>query len=80
MQESSSLDIDELEVPDETMYEVERVLRYCKRRRKSWTIHEFLIVWTGFPLEDASWEPEGNFSDLAQLQEDIDSGLIKLDS
>ena len=79
VQEPSNFEVDELEVPDDTMYEVERVLRYRKRKRKNKIIREFLTVWEGFPLEDASWEPEENFSDPAQLQEDINSGLIKLD-
>ena len=80
MQEPSNFEIDELEAPDDTMYEVEKVLRYRKRKKKNRMIREFLTVWEGFPLEDASWEAEEIFSDPAQLQEDIDAGLIKLDS
>ena len=47
---------------------------------KNKIIREFLTVWEGYPLEDASWEPEDNFSYPEQLQEDIDAGLIKLES
>ena len=65
MQVPRSFDIDELDVPDETMYEVERVLRYRKQKKKNRTVREFITVWEGFTLEDASWEPEENFSDLA---------------
>ena len=80
VQEPSNFEVDELEVPDETMYEVERVLRYKKQKRKNKMIWEFLTRLGRFPLEDASWEPESNFSDLAQLQEDINLGLNKFDS
>ena len=31
----------------------------CKRGRK--TIREFLVTWTGYPLEEAMWIPEDNF-------------------
>ena len=76
VQEPTHIEVDELEVPGGTMYEVERVLWWRERRMKNRTIREFLTVWIGFPLEDASWELEDNFSDKKQLQEDIDAGLI----
>ena len=37
---------------------------------------EFLVLWGGYPLEEASWEPEENFSNLDQLHQDLESGLI----
>ena len=43
---------------------------------KKWAIQQFLTVWTVFPLEDVSREPEDNFSNSSQLQEDIDTRLI----
>ena len=60
----------------EIMYEVEWVLMLHKWRVKKWAIQEFLTVWTGFPLEDVSWEPENQFSNSNQLKEDIDTRLI----
>ena len=80
MQEPSDFEVDELEVPDETMYEVEQILRYHKRGIKNRIIWESLTVWARFSLEDASWEREEKFSDQKQLQDDIDAGLIKQDT
>ena len=39
-------------------------------------IREFLVVWTGYPLEEATWEPETKFPDKTALQEDIESGRV----
>lgn len=38
-------------------YEVERILRHRKRkgRGRSW---EFLVLWRGFDIASATWEPE----------------------
>ena len=64
---------------DEMMYEVDMVLRWRKCRIKNQTIRDFLTVWTGFLLEDASWKHEVKFSDHKRLQDDIDIGLVKED-
>ena len=34
-----------------------------KRRRRNKSIYEFLVVWAGYPLEEATWEPETIFPD-----------------
>lgn len=48
---------------DEGEYEVDFIL--AKRRRNgTW---EYLVVWVGFPIAEATWEPEENLegADLA---------------
>ena len=42
--------------PGESEYEVEDILDARVNRRKT----QFLVKWKGFPIEDASWEPESN--------------------
>ena len=64
------------ETNDRSIYEVENILRWRKRKKGNKLIHEFLVVWTGYPLEEAMWEPETNFSDKIALQKDIESGRI----
>ena len=39
-------------------------------------IREFLVLWAGYPLEEATWEPEDNFPDRQALHKDLESGLI----
>ena len=62
----------ELEVTDEPHYKVEKILRWQKV--KGIGRREYLILWTGYPLEEATWEPKENFDDrealLRSLQED----------
>ena len=43
-QESSNFEADELEFPDKTIYEIEKVLRRSKIKLKNRTIREFLTV------------------------------------
>jgi hypothetical protein len=43
----------------EEVYEVETVLKHRKRGRGT----QYLIQWRGYPISDASWEPEQSFSD-----------------
>ena len=53
---------DEVEPEPEPVYEVEKLLGWQTvqvGRRKS---REFLVTWTGYPLEEAMWIPEKNFT------------------
>ena len=56
----------ELEGTEEPHYEVERILRW--RKVKGTKRREYLTLWTGYPLEEATWEPEEAL--LRSLQED----------
>ena len=51
------------ETNDQPIYEVENILRWRKQEKGNKLIHEFLVVWTGYPLKEATWEPETNFPD-----------------
>ena len=44
---------------EEEVYEIETILNHRKRGRG----HQYLIKWKGYPISDASWEPEQGFSD-----------------
>ena len=67
----------ELEDADRPEYfEVEKILRWrwsskTRRRRR-----EFLVLWQGYPTEDAEWIPASYFSDQDALQEDIQANRI----
>ena len=67
----------ELEDPDRPQYfDVEKILRWrwtSKTRRRQ---REFLVLWQGYPAEDAEWIPASYFSDQDALQEDIRANQI----
>ena len=62
----------ELKGTEEPHFEVEKILRW--RKAKGTKRREHLTLWTGYPLEEATWEPEENFDDrealLRSLKED----------
>ena len=46
-------------VEGEEVYEVETILSHRRRGRG----YQYFIKWWGYPISDASWEPEHVFSD-----------------
>ncbi len=46
-------------VGDEVEYEVERILRHRKRRGRGGG-NEYLVMWKGFDISEATWEKESN--------------------
>ena len=47
----------------EEVYEIETILKHRKRGQG----YQYLIKWRGYPISDASWEPEEVFSDDGDL-------------
>ena len=43
-------------------YEVEKVINHRKRRIGKRTKIEYLIFWKGYPVHEATWEPEENLA------------------
>ena len=70
----------ELEEPDQPQYfDVERILRWrwsTKTRRRH---REFLVLWQGYPMEDAEWIPASYFSNPDTLQRDVEATRIPED-
>ena len=63
--------ITKFDIDAEPRFEVEKILRWRKKvgsdRKK-----EYLVLWAGYPLEEATWEPEENFSDAAALKKSLE--------
>ena len=58
-------------VESEPVYEVERILQWLKVKKGRKTTREFLVTWTGYPLDEAQWIPETNFTYPALLKQQM---------
>ena len=47
------------------------------KKIKNKYIRDFLVLWAGYPLKEATWEPEDSFPDKEALYKDLESGLIQ---
>ena len=57
---------------NEPRYEVERILHWRTRKTsRNKSKKEYLVLWSGYPMEEASWIPAENFDDQDRLQEDL---------
>ena len=52
----------ELEPEDDEPYEVEKLLRWRWTGPSGRKHKEFLVLWKGFSIDDASWIPSSNFT------------------
>ena len=53
----------ELDHEGQEVYNVETILRHRKRGRG----YQYLVKWEGYLITEASWEPEGSFSNDGDL-------------
>ena len=58
------------DVPDveDPFYEIERILRWRKIKQDKKIFKEYLVLWKGFPVEEASRVQANQFSQLGQLR------------
>ena len=57
-----NLQPEDVEPATEPVYEVEKLLRWRWVTEGRKRYREFLVTWTGYPLEEAMWIPEKNFT------------------
>lgn len=50
---------------------MEKLLRWRWRGPSHKKVKEFLVLWTGWSIDDASWVPEGNFDYPEELKKMI---------
>jgi hypothetical protein len=68
---------EEFSVDQEPKWEVEKLLKKRIRRRKS----EYLVKWKGYPIYEATWEPEGTLlSDIPELIKKFNSKSNEFES
>ena len=56
----------------EELWETQKLLRWRWRRHGNRRTREFLVLWKGRPLHEASWVPEEKFTDADTLEADIE--------
>ena len=54
LQEDQPIPSDAPEV-EEPYYEIEKIIRWRKVKRNKKIIKEYLVLWKGFPIEEATW-------------------------
>ena len=63
--------IADLEVCQELVYQVERILKWRKGQGGRHGEQEVLVTWTGYPLKEAQWISEKNFIDPKGFQKQM---------
>ena len=68
------VELDNTDTPQ--YFDIEKILRWwwsskTRRRRR-----EFLVLWQGYPVEEAEWIPASYFSDQNALRVDIEANQI----
>ena len=48
-------------------YEVEYVLNVCNVKRGHTIQKQYLVLWKGYPLAEATWEPEANLKNAPDI-------------
>ena len=69
LQEDQPISQEDVPEVEEPYYEIERILRWHKVKRKNKILKEYLVLWKGYPVEDAMWVQSSQFSYYNQLQE-----------
>ena len=61
----------DLEPEDDELYEVEKLLRWRWVGPSGRRYKEFLVLWKGWSIDDASWIPSENFTYARELKKMI---------
>ena len=68
LQEDQPISQDDAPEVEEPYYEIEKILRWRKVKRKNKNVKQYLVLWKGYPVEDAMWIEADQFSHPNQLQ------------
>ena len=69
LQADQPISHDDVPEVEEPYYEIEKILRWGKIKRKNKIIKQYLVLWRGYPVEDAMWIEADQFSYPGQLHE-----------
>ena len=69
LHEDQPVSQDDVPEVEEPYYEIEKILRWRKVKRKNKIYKQYLVLWKGYPVEDAMWIEADQFSHPNQLQD-----------
>ena len=69
LQEDQPLPADVVPDVEEPYYEIEKILRWRKVKINKKIIKQYLVLWKGYPVEEASWVQASQFSHPDQLKD-----------
>ena len=55
MQEDQPVSQEDAPEVEEPYWEIEKILRWRKIKRNKKIVKEYLVLWKGFPVEEATW-------------------------
>lgn len=64
--------VPELEDATPEYHEVEKILRWRRVKKGNRWAKEYMVMWTGRPIDEISWVPEENFPNKRSLRDDIE--------
>ena len=71
LQEEKEIPVEEPEVK-EPYYQIEKLLRWRRVKRRRLVKIEYLVLWKDYPIEEAQWVPAENFMRPSELQKYIE--------
>ena len=69
LQEDQLISQEDAPEVEEPYYEIERILRWRKVKQGNKIIKQYLVLWHGYPIEDAMWIEANQLSYPEQLQD-----------
>ena len=69
VQEDQPVLHDDVPEVEEPYWEIEKILRWRKVKRNKKIQKEYLVLWKGFPVSEASWVIQDQFSYPGLLQQ-----------
>ena len=69
LQEDQPISHDDAPEVEEPYYKVEKILRWRRVRRRNKIVKQYLVLWQGYPVEDAMWIEANQFSYPEELQD-----------
>ena len=61
VQEDQPVSQDDIPDVEEPYWEIEKILRWRKVKRNKKILKEYLVLWKGFPVSEASWVIQDQF-------------------
>ena len=72
LQEDQLVTTNDVPEVEEPYYEIEKILRWRQSKREKKILKEYLVLWRGYPMEEATWIQAEQFSRPGLLENYLD--------